>query len=88
MFNVVHISVRCQLFQVKTEAENSVSAFKVKKKSTNTVPVQIGTNHKGAGSLANIIPDWPKLKSFDRTKEKKKVSFWQTSLNCCNKLCA
>ena len=26
-----------------------------------------------SGSLAEIIPDWPQLKSFDRTKIKKKV---------------
>ena len=27
-----------------------------------------------SGSLAEIIPDWPQLKSFDRTQIKKKVT--------------
>lgn len=43
------------------------------------------TNQKGSGSLAEIIPDWPKLKSFDRTKIKKKevykVYFWQNKVD-------
>ena len=49
------------------------------------------TNQKGSGSLAEIIPDWPKLKSFDRTKIKKKevykVYFWQNKVDSKKNAC-
>ena len=42
----------------------------MKNKVSNSVQK---TNQKGAATLAQIIPDWPQLKSFDKTKERKKV---------------
>ena len=52
-------------------------AIKMKNQKCNVVKKsnapEINSNRKGSGSLAEIIPDWPKLKSFDRTIKKKEV---------------
>ena len=59
------------LFQVEKTLNNIALKCNVGKKSNKSMS---NTNQKGTGSLAAIIPDWPKLKSFDRTKKKKEVT--------------
>ena len=60
------VNVIFAVLQVKS-VSNKIA---MKNKVSNSVQK---TNQKGAGTLAQIIPDWPQLKSFDKTKERKKV---------------